>query len=278
MSICLILCEFHITNRSDLMSPSLLHINFSQRVKQVFNLLHNFDSSMSETDLHDFRVELKKMRAIIKFLSKIYSKQKLKKSARLLDNIFQQAGDIREYQLLLQWLDKNEMVFLKSQCFTEHRMLEMIRYFQQQTHLFKLELKELIDQLSDLVTSTNSILSEQYATDLFAQINKMISKDCTVNQWHDLRKRIKQWQYASNWVEEKDWNLEKAYFQKLQEAIGNWHNLETIQQYLATLSKTHSNQIDVLMELTKANQVLEKSNKIKKREVQELLARKVVSI
>jgi hypothetical protein len=32
------------------------------------------------------------------------------------------------------------------------------------------------------------------------------------------------------------------------------------------------------MELTKANQVLEKSNKIKKREVQELLARKVVSI
>ncbi|MEY2903669.1 MAG: hypothetical protein RLY89_2775 [Bacteroidota bacterium] len=42
------------------MSQSLLHSYFKQRVKQVFNHLHDFDSSMSETDLHDFRVELKK--------------------------------------------------------------------------------------------------------------------------------------------------------------------------------------------------------------------------
>ena len=214
------------------MSQSLLHTYFKQRVKQVFNHLHDFDSSMSETDLHDFRVELKKMRAILKFLSKVYSKQKLKKSTRLLSNIFQQAGDIREYQILIQWLDKNEMTVLKNQCFPEKRMHEMIQHFQQQTHLFKLELKELVDQLTDFVKSTNSILSEQYATDLFAQINKMVSKDGSISQWHDLRKRIKQWQYACNWVDEKDWNLEKAYFQKLQEAIGNWHDLETIQQNL----------------------------------------------
>ncbi len=260
------------------MSQSLLHTYFKQRVKQVFNHLHNFDSSMSETDLHDFRVELKKMRAILKFLSKIYSKQKLKKSARLLANIFQQAGDIREYQILLQWLDKNDMNDLIIQCFPEHRMIEMIQHFQQQTHLFKLELKELVDQLTDFVKSTNSILSEQYATDLFAQINKIILKDCNTSQWHDLRKRIKQWQYACNWVDEKDWNLENAYFQKLQEAIGNWHDIETIQQILVSQHKAYSNQIEVLMELTKASQVLEKSNKLRKREVQELLARKVVSI
>lgn len=260
------------------MSQSLLHTYFKQRVKQVFNHLHDFDSSMSETDLHDFRVELKKMRAILKFLSKVYSKQKLKKSARLLSNIFQQAGDIREYQILIQWLDKNEMTVLKNQCFPEKRMHEMIQHFQQQTHLFKLELKELVDQLTDFVKSTNSILSEQYATDLFAQINKMVSKDGSISQWHDLRKRIKQWQYACNWVDEKDWNLEKAYFQKLQEAIGNWHDLETIQQYLSSQTKNYSNQIDLLMELTKANQILEKSTKLRKREVQELLTRRVISI
>lgn len=260
------------------MSQSLLHTYFKQRVKQVFNHLHNFDSSLSETDLHDFRVELKKMRAILKFLSKIYSKQKLKKSARLLANIFQQAGDIREYQILLQWLDKNEMSELKSQCFPEYRLAEMMQHFQQQTHLFKLELKELVDQLSDFVQSTNSILSEQYATDLFAQINKIIFKDCTISQWHDLRKRIKQWQYASNWVDKHEWNLEQAYFQKLQEAIGNWHDIATIQQYLSTQNKSYSNQIELQMELTKANQILEKSNKLRKREVQELLDRKLVSI
>jgi CHAD domain-containing protein len=260
------------------MSQSLLHSYFKQRVKQVFNHLHDFDSSMSETDLHDFRVELKKMRAILRFLSKVYSKQKLKKSARLLSNIFQQAGDIREYQLLIQWLDKNEMTVLKNQCFPEKRMHEMIQHFQQQTHLFKLELKELVDQLTDFVKSTNSILSEQYAIDLFAQINKTILKDCNESQWHDLRKRIKQWQYACNWVDEKDWNLEQAYFQKLQEAIGHWHDIETIQQNLVAQHKAYSNQIEVLKELTKANQILEKSIKLRKREVQVLLIRKVISI
>ncbi len=260
------------------MSQSLLHTYFKQRVKQVFNHLHNFDSSMSETDLHDFRVELKKMKAILKFLSKIYSKQKLKKSTRLLANIFQQAGDIREYQILLQWLDKNEMNELKNRCFPEQRMVEMIQHFQHQTHLFKLELKELVDQLTEFVKSTNSILSEQYTIDLFAQINKILLKECNISQWHELRKRIKQWQYACNWVDEKDWNLEKAYFQKLQEAIGNWHDIETIQQNLDAQHKAYSNQIEVLMELTRANQVIEKSIKLRKREVQELLARKVVSI
>jgi CHAD domain-containing protein len=233
---------------------------------------------MLETDLHDFRVELKKMRAILKFLSKIYSKQKLKKSARLLANIFQQAGDIREYQLLIQWADKNGMFVLKKHCFPESRMGEMIQVFQQHTHLYKLELKELVDELTEFVKTTNSILSEQYASDLFAQINKMIAKECNDNQWHEIRKRIKQWQYASNWVEEKDWNLEKAYFQKLQEAIGNWHDLETIQQYLLPQKKKFSNQLEVLMELSKAQQALEKAIKVRKREVKELLSRKSIIV
>lgn len=260
------------------MSQSLLHTYFMQRVKQVFNHLHDFDSSMSETDLHDFRVELKKMRAILKFLSKVYSKQKLKKSARLLSNIFQQAGDIREYQLLLQWLDKNELGVLKKHCFPENRMSEMMQVFQQHTHLYKLELKELVDDLTDFVKSTNSILSEQYASDLFAQINKMIVKDCNEDHWHELRKRIKQWQYACNWVGENDWNLEYAYFQKLQEAIGQWHDLETIQQQLLPKQKAFSNHLDVLMELSKAEQVLEKTIKLRKKEVKEILNKKTIAV
>lgn len=260
------------------MSQSLLHIYFKQRVKQVFNHLHDFDSSMSETDLHDFRVELKKMRAILKFLSKVYSKQKLKKSARLLSNIFQQAGDIREYQLLLQWLDKNEMLVLKKYCFPENRINEMILHFQQQTHLFKLELKELVDKLNEFVKTTNGILAEQYATDLFAQINKAVAKDCTSDQWHGLRKRIKQWQYACNWINEIDWNLEYAHFQKLQEAIGQWHDLETIQEQLLPKQKTFPNQLDVLMELSKAQQVLEKTIRLRKKDVREILNKKTVDV
>lgn len=260
------------------MTQSLLHTYYKQRVKQVFNHLHDFDSSMSETDLHDFRVELKKMRSILKFLTKVYSKQKFKKSVRLLSNIFQQAGDIREYQILQNWLDKNGFVLIQAHCFSEERINEMIQQFQQQTHLFKLELKEVVDELSNFVKTTNIILAEQYASDLFAQINKMIAKDCNDTQWHELRKRIKQWQYACNWVDENDWHLDYAYFQKLQEAIGNWHDVENIQDQLQQKNKAFASQIDVLMELTKAKQTLDKSIKLRKREVRELLSKKSISV
>lgn len=260
------------------MTQSLLHTYYKQRVKQVFNHLHDFDSCMSETDLHDFRVELKKMRSILKFLTKVYSKQKLKKSVRLLSNIFQQAGDIREYQILQNWLDKNGFVLIQAHCFPKERIREMVQQFQQQTHLFKLELKEVVDELSNFVKNTNSILAEQYASDLFAQINKMIAKDCDDTQWHELRKRIKQWQYACNWVDENEWHFDYAYFQKLQEAIGNWHDVENIQDQLQQKNKVFTSQIDVLMELTKAKQTLDKSIKLRKREVRELLSKKSISV
>jgi len=106
----------------------------------------------------------------------------------------------------------------------------------------------------------------------------MMLKDSNDIGWHDLRKRIKQWQYACNWIEESDWNLEYAYLQKLQEAIGNWHDLETIQLQVSPKRKLFTNQLDVLMELSKAEQLLEKSIKFRKKEVREILLKKTVAI
>src|SRR5881275_1468372 len=79
---------------------------FAQRVKNLFNHLHDFELVGDEVSLHDLRVEMKKLRAILKFLRTVYPRQKLKRPAHLLRSIFQRAGAIREYQILLQWLQK----------------------------------------------------------------------------------------------------------------------------------------------------------------------------
>ena len=91
---------------------------FAQRVKNLFNHLHNFELNGDDISLHDFRVEIKKLRAVIKFLRDIYPKQKLKKAGHLLRTIFQTAGEIREYQLMQQWLQKYQFPVIENEYLT----------------------------------------------------------------------------------------------------------------------------------------------------------------
>src|SRR3954468_23357296 len=86
---------------------------FSQRTKNLFNHLHDFELADDEVALHDLRVEIKKLRAIIKFLRTVYPEQKLKKPAHALRAIFQNAGEIREMQIIHQWLQKNNFIIIE---------------------------------------------------------------------------------------------------------------------------------------------------------------------
>src|SRR5437016_14448633 len=86
---------------------------FAQRVKNLFNNLHDFELNGDDVSMHDLRVEMKKLRSIITFLRQVYPKQKVKKAAHILRSIFQQAGEIREYQILEQWLQKNQFTAIE---------------------------------------------------------------------------------------------------------------------------------------------------------------------
>src|SRR5487761_2478373 len=102
---------------------------FAQRVKNLFNHLHDFDLNGDEVSLHDFRVEMKKLRAVIRFLRQVYPKQKIKKPAQLLRSIFQAAGEMREYQILQQWLQKNQFVVIEQIFFPSDKYRMMLEHF-----------------------------------------------------------------------------------------------------------------------------------------------------
>src|SRR5438045_1392804 len=116
---------------------TLLQKYFAQRVKNLFNHLHDFELNGDEQSLHDLRVEIKKLRAIIKFLSSIYHKQQLKRPAHLLRAIFQKAGEVRESQLLQQWLHKYEYNAIIHHYFPEERLDFLIEQFRQNAPQYK---------------------------------------------------------------------------------------------------------------------------------------------
>ncbi len=255
------------------MSGSTFAQYYHQRIKQVFNHLLEFDLNSSENSLHDFRVEIKKLRSILKFLKTIYPKQKLKKVSRQLNNIFQKAGEIREYQLLLQWFQKHDLEIFMEQIFPKEILESLITKFHHQNHSFKQDLKDLNDQVSDYVLATNEILADHYATDLSLQMDQLIRKNCPLNEWHELRKIIKQWMYAINWVEQKQ-DTDISYYHKLQESIGYWHDTQVIKETLMQKKIFLSPDVELQMSFTVANDKLNQSLRYREKQIHELLNKK----
>jgi CHAD domain-containing protein len=255
------------------MSKTALTIYYNQRVKQVFNQLLEFDLNSSENSMHDFRVEIKKMRAILKFLKSVYPKQKLKKSTRQLDNIFQQAGEIREYQLLLQWFHKNELDIFVKHIFPVKTLHDLIHNFHLEVGQFKHDLKDLTENISDYIKATNEILAEHYVRELFAQMEQLIRSNDSTNEWHELRKIIKQWMYAINWIDGvKDTDI--AFYHKLQEAIGYWHDSQVIKETLLQKKIFLSQDMELQKSFSIASEKLNHAIRYREKQIQDLLSKK----
>ena len=121
----------------------------TQRIKNLFNHLHDFELKGDEISLHDLRVEMKKLRAIIKFLRAVYPRQKLKKPAHALRAIFQNAGEIREMQIIQQWLQKNNFSVIEQTYYPPKKLKELIKDFQQNSDKLKNDYNEIIEALSN---------------------------------------------------------------------------------------------------------------------------------
>jgi CHAD domain-containing protein len=251
---------------------------FAQRIKNLFNNLHDFEVKGHEVSLHDLRVEMKKLRAVIKFLRAVYPAQKLKKPAHTLRAIFQNAGEIREMQIIEQWLQKNNFNIIEKTYYPAEKLRELIREFQKSTDKLKDDYNYIIEAVSKYVESTNEILAEQYFVDLNAQLEKLCRKDLPGTEWHELRKLIKQRIYAYNWIRHETENDDPnfSYYNRLQETIGLWHDLEIIKDSFSLKQVYLSPDIEVQKDFNLAWDKLTTQSKQRERQIEEMLSRQVV--
>ena len=134
---------------------SLFQQYFAISVKNLFNHLHDLELIDSEIPLHDFRVEIKKIKSIQKFLQTIYPKEKFKKTKHLLNNIFQNAGAIRENQIIIKWLQKYGASNIIKKHFPETALEKQILIFRRQNKVYKKTLEEIIERLNKYGLNTN---------------------------------------------------------------------------------------------------------------------------
>lgn len=248
--------------------------NYSQWVKNLFNDLHEYDLKGDAASLHDLRIGMKKIRSIISFLRTIYPKQKLKKASHKIRVIFQEAGEIREYHLLQQWLTKNELTSFDQQYLPKHTLQNLTDTFHQQAATNKQVLKEVTVEVGKYVQATNQILAEQYVADLQAQIKTVTKKRPATDEWHSLRKLIKQWMYAINWIgngEDTKTEAKLYHYKRLQEAIGYWHDAAVMRDTLYRKQIYLSQDMEVQKDFTRACAKLNQSIRYRERRIRGLL-------
>ena len=169
------------------------------------------------------------MRAIFAFLQSIYGKGSLGKLPKVTRELFQQAGEWREMQLINQWLHKiNVQLDATIGCTEadiEQQANQTQAYLQKHFNAYTKQMKKA----EVLANKTHSILAEQYFMQLSASLKKGIKK-AKQKDWHEVRKICKKWMYASNWLEKDRLpNQKKIHaITKLEKYIGEWHECCTI--------------------------------------------------
>ncbi len=253
------------------------HPYFEQRVKNLFNALHTWSADKDPASLHDLRVEIKKLLAILRFLRKIYPGQKIKKEADEVKQIFRELGQLREYHLLQQWLRDHQLDLIQKTYFPEGDVEAFSMELAAKSNRFYKRLKQCVHVIGNLIADTNDILIEQYTADLYDRISKTVRKDLPASEWHMLRKKMKQWLYANDWLSvPKDRKKEKkrTRLHELEEAIGKWHDLEVIRDTLSQRELYLSNDLPLQLCFTQASDQLKRSIQYRKRKVLALLAEK----
>lgn len=197
---------------------------FTQTTQALFNTWRDTIQAGTVSNLHDWRVQMKKMKAIISFLQWIYGKSSLGKLPNSSRELFIQAGEWRELQLLHQWLQKEKLPLAALLKCTEKDIEQAADSTQ---NVFQKKLDDYNKQLKKtalLVNKTHSILADQYWLQLSTTLKKELKKG-KKKDWHSTRKLCKKWLYACNWLEINSLPDKKQIQSiiQLEKLIGHWH-------------------------------------------------------
>lgn len=200
--------------------------------------LEKYVLTKGEFELHELRVHLKRIRAVLDFVAYLnLHPRKEKLLLGRLHSIAHEAGFIRDSQLIIKWLKKNRYTLLLHESSIEEKLHLSVDLFIKENLKNRKRIRKIQNEclLYTKKMNNKSILKflktkNQFLLDALKKVKR--------EQWHDLRKAIKKLLYAIHWLQEKD-KIKLLTIKKynnldlLQEAIGNWHDAVQIKTWLS---------------------------------------------
>ncbi|WP_158825448.1 CHAD domain-containing protein [Mucilaginibacter lacusdianchii] len=217
-----------------------------------------FLKSADQEELHQFRVQVKKLKALIQMLQCGNKNHKLMKDFKPVKQIFREAGDIRNAYVNLQL---SEQYHLKSADFEQHQQQIM----QNGTEEFKAKgfkhikkIKRSHTQINrDVHRLDNKAIRQFYVNNLDA-IEAFFENIVFDESLHDCRKKIKLLMYNQKIAGKalpKKLQLNHTYLNQLQDSIGRWHdNILAIELFKTEQAQNKA----ILSKLNRTDQQLRK--------------------
>jgi CHAD domain-containing protein len=195
--------------------------------KQMDNHLEAFLETGDQEELHKFRVQIKKLRAMLNLFENASHKQQLLKKFKPVRKIFKYAGHIRDAHtnlLLGERYKLQNKIFESGQ---QKIIADGIVEFKSQGKKYLKNLKNSYKLLKkDLPKVTDASIADFYKNQL-EEIATRLQGDNFEEEMHDSRKLIKILVYNQKMADKAlngSLGLNAGYLDKLQKAIGDWHD------------------------------------------------------
>jgi CHAD domain-containing protein len=200
---------------------------FNELWHEMTAALEDFLKAGDQEKLHKFRVQVKKIRALLMLLDVALSQKKLSKSFKPVRKIFKDGGVIREAYINIQLSSHYE---LKNEDFILEQVNDMDKAITDFRESGKKYLKTIKTAHSEIENELEAIADEQvqefYKSQL-EQIALVLSLNEFNDALHDCRKKIKTLVYnrkVAGKALEGNLDLDNDYLDKLQGQIGDWHD------------------------------------------------------
>lgn len=197
-----------------------------KQLQTALHLLQEYNAASDEELLHQLRVSLKKIQAVLNYLKTVHP-AKAKSFLKDIKPVFHAAGSVRELQLHINWLQKNRYTLLIDTAALRKKLTEENEMFAEKKADWKKRLLKLQPKLKKRVEHEEEYMKQYFSSVKEQVVNFSLTEG--TKSWHKYRKQIKQLLYAQHWLTEGERlkllpvKLCKRY-DCLQEAIGLWHD------------------------------------------------------
>jgi CHAD domain-containing protein len=175
--------------------------------------------------LHEIRVELKKIKTLFNFLASGSKQFNAATVYKPLKQLFKKAGIIRESDVLHQLFKDYKLErFEKAIILKTKGQKKVIAKFHKKTTQYIKTTKQIHKKFERYFTHTNTTHLRKYISKIERQLCEKLFQKFNQDKLHPIRKQVKELIYLSQ-ITNAENNLQKIEtFNKLQDAIGNWHD------------------------------------------------------
>lgn len=232
-----------------------------KRFNRLLRLLKSFSGGREKEELHQMRLEIKKIKAILRLIHFNDKEFRDHKHYRPLRNLFREAGSIRDASLRQELLNQYTQIhtpFFQSPDKTYNQFLEKIPAFNKAV---RKEKKRVSTEISKIKTRTYSL----YLHKKHEELSRFLSEGITQKELHGLRKLIKEIIYLTT-VKTKKSKIDSFLIESAA-LIGVWHDKKTIIPWIRTHAPNEKDSIKRLQ--TESNADMQQLRKMIKEKLKD---------